>query len=143
MCYSIYISTDSRSDLAAKNNELIEFTRMKDKSENSSISLLSFENVWHVGSRSNCSCGFRHLLSHELGFSEPVDWYEEDEQDLEATKQVYLIFRGLVEDGCSLDCVDKWEGADLSNIVSIEVSVREVGAAEFRFFENYYFVFIE
>lgn len=79
MCYSIYISTDSNIDLASYNNELISFEKTEDKLENESIKLLSHPNVWYLGSKSGCSCTFRDIMAIELGFSEPVDWYEEDE----------------------------------------------------------------
>ena len=49
----------------------------------------------HVGSKSGCSCTFRHLYSIELGFGEPVDWYPEEPDAIEATIQLASTIRRL------------------------------------------------
>jgi hypothetical protein len=108
MCYSIYLSTNSTEDLASNNNDLIKFKSIIDKDEDSSISLLSFPNVWYVGSQHDCSCGFRHIMTDDLGFSEPVDWYDEDGEDIEATKQFFQVLLRLIRQGNTVDLVDRW-----------------------------------
>jgi len=139
MCYSVYLSTDCSDDLSKNNNELIKFKKVDDKAEDPSISLLSHQHIWYVGSQHDCSCGFRHILSLDLGFSEPVDWYEEDSEDIEATKQIYRILKKQIEKGFKVDCVDIWEGTEIKNIKNQIVSFSEVEEIEFRFFENYMF----
>ena len=139
MCYSVYLSTESAEDLATNNEHLIRFKKVIDIEEDSSISLLSYSNVWYVGSQYDCSCGFRHIMTDDLGFSEPVDWYDEDEEDIEATKKVYQVLLRLVQQGYAVDLVDKWEGTQNKNIKAKDISLKEIGANEFQFFENHLF----
>lgn len=139
MCYSVFLSTDSTEDLAAFNDPLIKFIRIAHIEEDSSISLLSYPNVWHVGSRSDCSCGFRHVMTDDLGFSEPVGWYEEDAEDLAATKKVYRILLRLAQQEYAVDIVDTWEGTQKKDIKVKDISLKEIGESRFRFFESYLF----
>lgn len=88
MCYSVYISTDSPEDLSGRNSELIRFEKVTDSNGDPCATLLDFSNQWYIGSRAGCSCAFRHLTAPELGFSDPVDWYEEQQDDLEATAEL-------------------------------------------------------
>jgi hypothetical protein len=142
MCYSVYISTDSPENLSSKNTELLLLKKVGSKTEDSSISLLSYPNIWYAGSHHQCSCGFRHIMSEELGFSEPVDWYEEESKDIEATKQFYRIIKEQIDRGFKIDIVDKWEGTELNSIKRLEVNLSQVSENEFRFFENYLFEII-
>lgn len=139
MCYLLYLSTDSQQDLTKYNNKLIKFEKVIGKDEELPQQLLSYSNIWYVGSSTGCSCGFRHLMYPEFGFSEPVDWYEEDEEDIEATKQIYQIFKELLLAGNKVECVDKWAGVDSKNIETKDVSLSQVSCREFRFIENYKF----
>ena len=75
MCYFLYISTNSEQNLAINNNELITFKKVIGKDEELPTEILNYPNIWYVGSAKGCSCSFRHLMSPDLGFSEPVDWY--------------------------------------------------------------------
>jgi hypothetical protein len=81
-------------------------------------------------------------MSEELGFSEPVDWYEEESKDIEATKQFYRIIKEQIDRGFKIDIVDKWEGTELNSIKRLEVNLSQVSENEFRFFENYLFEII-
>jgi|SRR5262245_54395680 len=140
MCYSLLLSTTSNRDLAAHNNELVRFSR--DLPTIDAVSDLKHPHKWYVGSRSGCSCSFRHLYSVELGFGEPVRWYEEESDDIEATLQVIAIIRELVAGGESVDCIDAWptETASTNELI---VPLATVSDREFRFFENYHFIFTE
>ena len=80
MCYSIYLSTDSNRDLSTENSDLLRFKQ--ETIEEPIRSILQNEHQWYVGSQSGCSCTFRHLYSTELGFAEPVDWYQEDDDEI-------------------------------------------------------------
>ena len=103
--------------------------------------MLRNEHHWYVGSRSGCSCTFRHLFSTELGFSEPVDWYEEDESEIAATLSFIKIIRQLVENGQRVDCIDAWNDAKQDDILERVVNLKIVNDEQFRFFENHHFVF--
>ncbi|MDD5329720.1 MAG: hypothetical protein PHX38_06935 [Sulfuricella sp.] len=138
------LSTTSTDDLSAGNNDLVRFsTELPGIPEQK---YLAFAHQWLVGSASGCSCGFRHLhtSSVELGFGEPQDWYPEEAQDVEATRQVIAAIRALVEKGDHVDCMDAWahgqpDAPPLNG--EVEVNLGEVGDASFRFFENHRFTF--
>ena len=109
MCYSVYLSTNSKQDLTQENCDLFRF-------ESRSIaesfrSILLHENQWYLGSKSGCSCTFRHLHSVELGFGEPVEWYPEEEDEIAATLLFIRFVRKLIEREHKVDCIDAWHGA--------------------------------
>jgi hypothetical protein len=144
MCYMTVLSTTSGDDLARHNNELVQFSRELPGIPEEKY--LAFPYKWFIGSKSGCSCSFRHLCkeSIELGFTIPVDWYHEEESDIEATRQVCAAIRTLVTTGTQVDAVDAWahgqtEAAPLND--TIEVNLAKVSDDTFRFFENYRFVF--
>ena len=141
MCYSIFLSTDSSQDLSVENSELLEF---KPETINEPIrSILKHEHQWFVGSKSRCSCTFRHLYSTELGFGEPVDWYPEDEDELRATMAYIVVIRQLVDLGHQVDCIDVWHGSAVDDIKEMTVNLKDVTDEQFRFFENHHFIFLK
>ena len=141
MCYTVIISTSSSEDLTQYNTELVRFSaNLSDIPEKGK---LRYPHQWYIGSKSGCSCTFRHLHSPELGFSAPVDWYEEVPDEIEATLQVVKVFRRLIEGGHALDCVDTWpqkEGLP-ADLEELEVDLRAIKDEEFRFIENHHFSF--
>ena len=141
MCYGVYISTDSFEDLARRNSELVRFEKVSDPSADPSIGLLDFPNKWFIGSKSGCSCTFRHLSAIELGFGEPEDWYEEEQDDLEATGELYGTLVLLLKSGHKVDLVDRWEGSGPENMRVLEVSLDDVSKKAFRLFEDHKFIF--
>jgi hypothetical protein len=141
MCYVVYISTDSQQDLAERNSELVRFEKVTDTESDPCISVLEFPNKWEVGSKSGCSCTFRHLYisSVQLGFSEPQDWYKEEKDELDATRELYQALKDILESGYQVDLVDRWEGAEPENITTLDVSLHDVAETAFRMFENHKF----
>lgn len=141
MCYLILLSTSSNEDLSQYNNELVRFE--KNIPDVPQREKLKYKNHWYVGSKSGCSCTFRHLYSTELGFAPPVDWYPEEEDEIEATLQVSRIIRRLVIQGELVDCIDIWEGNkdNQLDLKAIEVNLGEVPDEAFRFMENHLFTF--
>lgn len=140
MCYSVYLSTTSDLDLSGENSDLIRFRKMA--ADEPFGSMLQHEHKWYVGSKSGCSCTFRHLTSVELGFSEPVDWYEEAEDEILATRSLIMIVRKLIDRGDQVDCIDVWYGAAEEDIVEKTVNLHTLEDEQFRFFENYHFRFV-
>jgi hypothetical protein len=140
MCYSIYISTTLDDDLSLGNSELVNFERVL--SVDPITSLLEYEYKWYVASKSGCSCTFRHLTSTELGFGAPVDWYEEQDDEIAATLVFIKIVRKVIDQGGNMDCINIWYGADIGDIMEETVNLREIENEQFRFFENYRFLFI-
>ena len=140
MCYVTYLSTTSDSNLKNNNSKLINFEKIADLNADPVITLLGFPNKWFAGSNLTCSCEFRHLMSDDLGFGEPVDWYKEEPEEIAATKELYVVINSLISAGYEVDCVDRWEGAAPEDIKVLEVYLDEVSLAEFRLFENYKFI---
>lgn len=142
MCYMIVLSTTSERELSEFNTPLMQFSRqLPDVPEQS---FLQYQNKWYLGSRDGCSCGFRHLDrgSVELGFSEPVDWWPEDQADLDATRQVVGVLKALLNDNAKLDCVDAWlQDAPKEHTLEGQLAVDLVTTSEtsFRFFDGFRF----
>ena len=139
MCYAIYLSTDTNQDLSLENSDLIHFERRT--VEEPFRSMLLYGQQWYVGSKSGCSCTFRHLYSVDLGFGEPVDWYPEDEDEIAATLLFVNVVRSIIKRGHKVDCIDAWYGATKEEIIEKQVNLDELNDAQFRFFENYHFSF--
>ena len=109
--------------------------------EATAATLLENSNRWRVGSRSGCGCGFRHLTAPELGFGAPEEWYPEEMEDVAATAEFFATVKQLLDRGERVDCVDVWSGTRADDVRRMEVRVAGLRAGEFRFFENYHFVF--
>jgi hypothetical protein len=139
MCYGVYISTDSPENLTVRNSELLRFEKVVDPNSDPCIRLLDFPNRWYVGSKSVCSCTFRHLYSVELGFGEPEDWYPEKKDELDTTLEFYAVLTSLFTSGYQVDLLDRWEGSQPEDIKILDVSFDNVSEKVFRMFENYKF----
>ena len=144
MCYVTLLSTTSANDLAAHNSKLVTYSRALPGVPEEKY--LRHANKWYLGSKSGCSCDFRHLYvgSVSLGFGEPEEWYPENPEDIEATRQVISLIRKLVSAGAEVECVDAWaHGQDEAEPLAgdQEVNLAEVGDAQFRFFEGHRFAF--
>lgn len=141
MCNMIVISTTSDLNLEKFNeNDLLFNKEMPGIPEEK---FLKYPNKWYVGSSHGCSCSFRHLMVEnfpDLGFAEPVDWFEEDQEDIDATLKLVTAFKEIISDGSKLDCIDAWSGDEkknynLSGQVTINFSI--VSDAAFRLIEGY------
>lgn len=141
MCYVLLLSTTANLDLSEHNNDLVRFSR--ELPDIADTVKLRYPHRWYIGSKSRCSCSFRHLYSIELGFGEPVEWYEEDMDDIRATIQVIGLIRRLVECGEKVDCVDAWDYKEThpSAKAELEVDLDIISDKAFRFFENHHFEF--
>jgi len=140
MCYTVYLSTNSPEDLTNQNTELVTFEKYNDEESEPVTKLLGNPNKWYVGSRAGCSCTFRHLTSYDLGFGEPVDWYKEGQDDINATLNLYDVIHLLVSAGYEVDLIDKWEGANPKSFKLLEVSLKKVPPKAFRLYENHRFI---
>ena len=141
MCYLIYISTESSEDLSQHNSALIRFEKDFGYCAPEVVDLLQYEYPWYVASKAGCSCNFRHLSSIELGFVEPVEWYEESSDEIEATRIFYDIASSLILSGKKIDCIDIWTETRKDQIQHLKVVLTSIRRDAFRFFENYHFVF--
>ncbi len=141
MCYVLLLSTDYGGDLTSSNDELVRFSR--DVPDVPEVDNLAHPQRWYVGSKSECSCTFRHLHSPELGFGEAVDWFPEEPDELEATRNFIRVVRDLVENGFKVDVIDAWgeKGYVDAEPGEMEVDLAMMRDSEFRFVENYRFEF--
>ena len=140
MCYRVYISTDSPQDLNKRNSEFVRFERVTTANADPCTGQLDFVNQWYVGSKTGCSCTFRHLHSaDELGFGEPEDWMPEEKDDIEATKELYAALASILSSGHQADLIDLWGNVQPEEIKILDVSLDKISEAAFRMFENYKF----
>jgi len=137
VCNELLLSTDSPEDLTRWNTDLLVFS--KDLPDSPFLNLLDSNHKWYIGSREGCSCGFRHLINQELGFGPPVDWYEEDPQDLAATIEFVKVARHLLELGHSVDCIDYWFTSPVESCQTQDVNLSLLSDSDFRFFQNFHF----
>ena len=143
MCYALLLSTTSADDLSQFNSDGLSFAQATP--DHLSFSDLLYPNKWYVGSRTGCSCAFRHLYEAELGFGLPVDWFPEEGTDFEATLKFIRLVRSLLSKGENVDCVDRWAGSDAEEGVDVPllpVHLTQIRDEEFRFFENHHFDFM-
>jgi|WetSurMetagenome_2_1015567.scaffolds.fasta_scaffold150314_2 hypothetical protein len=141
MCYMVYLSTDCPDDLARQSSDLVRFRRLSVESDGPSPRGLMQEHRWYVGSKSECSCTFRHLMreSLDLGFGAPEDWYPEERDHLDATHELYCVVKTIADRGHQVQLLDCWSGDEGKDPVQRDVSLSDVGADAFRLFEGHVF----
>jgi len=142
MCYALILSTTTGDDLSLNDAKGIKFSRpIPDRL---ATDALCYPNKWYVGSRTGCSCSFRHLYEPDLGFGVPEDWSPEEASDIEATFAFIRLVRSLIAKGERVDCVDLWEGHgdEPRHPVSMKVHLSSIRDEEFRFIENHHFDFV-
>ena len=142
MCYALLLSTTLDDDLSQFNSEVLRFDHTIPK--NLSSAELLYPHKWYVGSRTGCSCSFRHLYGPQFEFGVPEDWFPEEESDIEATLEFIHSVRSLLSKGARVDCVDLWAGSDAEAHVDVPrmpVKLNQIRDEEFRFFENHHFDF--
>jgi hypothetical protein len=140
MCYQLYLSTSSREDLTKFNSELVRFERAETPGDER-LGILENPQRWFVGSKSQCSCTFRHFVSIDTGFDEPQNWSPEDEDNVRATAELYRVIWSLIRAGERVDCLDLWSNAAREEIKTMVVNLSAVPEKKFLLLENYHFVF--
>jgi hypothetical protein len=142
MCYSIYLSTTSPEALDKAPSSLFHFYRVTENDDPEIVSLLDYPERWFLECQyGSCSCHFRHLMAeNDLGFGPSVDWFAEDADDVEAMIAVYNVFKRILARGHQLDLVDSWNSTPPEDIITQEVSLNDVPADHFRFFERHKFI---
>ena len=139
MCYALLLSTTSNEDLSRYDSEEVRFSRTI--ADHLPVDRLLYPNQWYVGSRTGCSCSFRHLYQSDLGFGAPEDWFPEEDADLQATQIFIRLVRTLLLQGEHVDCIDTWDGNREMPFAHLPVNLDQIRDDEFRFFENYHFDF--
>ena len=145
MCYAVYISTDSSIDLSEQNTDLLRFRRIADPDPDPCTVLLEFPHQWYVGSKSGCSCTFRHLHTSAVGFGfgEPEEWCPEEQEQIDATKELFSVLAHILSSGYALDLVDRWEGSQPKEITTLDVSLDQFSEKTFRMFEDHKFTLMK
>ena len=142
MCYMVHISTDCTDDLSCRTSDLVRFASPSDKTYTPCPRILKHDRKWFVGSKSGCSCTFRHLggESVRLGFGAPEDWFPEEQDGIDATHQLYVILKEMVQRGHQVDLFDGWCGnEDNLEAVQLDVALSKVPMDHFRLFEDHVF----
>lgn len=139
MCYALLLSTTSNEDLSQYNREEIRFNQAVP--EQLPVDRLLYPSKWYVGSRTGCSCSFRHLYEPDLGFGVPEDWFPEEESDIQATQIFVRFVRSLLAKGEKVDCIDAWEGNSEMPFAQLLINLSQIRDEEFRFIENHHFDF--
>jgi hypothetical protein len=141
MCYMVYISTDCADDLSLQRSELVRFAEPSAATCAPYTRILKHEHKWFVGSRSECSCTFRHLCRESvgLGFGAPEDWFPEDQDSIEATHQLYKILRAIVLRGHQVELLDCWSGDEDRDAEPLDVPLSQISLEQFRLFEGHVF----
>lgn len=140
MCYALYLSTTSKEDLSKFNSDKVRFEQAKPQDEGTES--LLHPQKWYIGSKSGCSCTFRHLTSTELGFGEPVDWAPEEEDEIQATAELYRVIKRIIAEGYKVDLLDLWVGMERGEVTKMTVDFSSIPEEGFRLFENHHFVFV-
>jgi len=140
MCYALLLSTTSSDDLSQLNNDAVKFNAIP---ERLSSNHLLYLHKWYIGSRTGCSCSFRHLYGPEFEFGVPEDWFPEEQSDIEATLQLIRWIRSLITKGEKVDCIDLWESDETEPLPPMPIHLKQIRDEEFRFFENHHFNFME
>ena len=139
MCYTLLLSTTSNEDLSQYDREQVRFSRTI--ADYLPADRLLYPNRWYIGSRTGCSCSFRHLYQPDLGFGVPEDWFPEEDADIQATQVFVRLVRDLLLRGEKVDCIDAWDGNSGMPFSRLTVNLSQVRDEEFRFFENHHFDF--
>jgi len=138
----VLLSTTTDRNLSERSvPPFVIFERDLTHSEPGVADLLRYPHRWYVGVRAACSCTFRHLSLVEIGFGAPEEWYPEEPEEIEATKQLYDVIASLVSAGQRVDCLSHWAGTPRNTIKHLDVDLASVARDAFRFFENYHFLF--
>lgn len=137
MCYALILSTTSNEDLSRFNCDAVKFNA--DVPERLPVQRLNHPNKWYVGSRTTCSCSFRHLAGPDFDFGVPEDWFPEDPANIEATLIFVRVVRDLLAKGERVDCINAWESNLDETPRPMTVDLGQVRDEEFRLFENYHF----
>jgi hypothetical protein len=140
MCYTLFLSTTSSEDLSPFNSEVLRFESTIP--DGLLFSNLLHPNTWYVGTRTGCSCSFRHLSGPEFKLGVPEEWFPEEKSDIEATLLFIRVVRSLISKGERVDCVDRWPGNEAEVIPWVSINLSQILDEEFRFFEDHHFDFI-
>jgi hypothetical protein len=137
----LYLSTDCADDLSLRTSDLVRFERLPAERQAPCPRVLKHEHKWLVGSKSGCSCTFRHLYSGSvgLGFGEPQDWFPEEKDSIDATRRLYGVLKEMVERGHQVEVFDCWGQSEDAVAIPLDVSFTQVPAGHFRLFEGHLF----
>lgn len=147
MCNFILLSCDANIDLKQYERDFIrlEILTEDDLVKNPESTYLSYPYKWLLTSKATpgCACGFRHVIHiyHDMGFGVPEDWQEEDDEDIAATKEFYLMVKDLNKQGIKVDSFDLFDHNEgkTNSLGKMEINTSHLDAEAFRFFEQMVF----
>lgn len=105
------------------------------------LGALKYPNVWFASDEpASCSCIFRTLeaCNLDLGFAPPEAWFEEEQESIDATKNIYQVISSLLQQGAKVESITYWVDKK-EPFADMQVDLTAVTADQFRFFEGYRF----
>jgi hypothetical protein len=75
----------------------------------------------------------------QLGFGAPEDWCPEEQDEIDATRELYGILKEIVQRGQQVEVLDCWSGDEEEAALALDVSLTEVPVEHFRLFEGHLF----
>jgi hypothetical protein len=140
MCHITFLSTTAPDDFQGVDDDHFRLERVADDEGEEAARSLAFPHRWYVECRfGGCSCHFRNWLEENPPeFGAPEDWFEEDPEDVEATRAFYDFVAGLVAAGHEVDIVTVWTGSVPRH--TWDVSLSEVSREAFRFMDGFRFL---
>ena len=148
MCYSVYVSTTSDEDLSVLPPGHFHFVPVEGTTfslgettydDTEALAWLTYPHKWYLSGRhGGCSCHFRHWDSGQVEptFERPVDWFPEDQDDVDSTNALYDELARIVQAGHQVDLIDTWNSENLENASSLTLSMSALPRDAFRFFLN-------
>lgn len=136
MCHITFVSTTSEADFRGVDEPHFHLYPVEADEQEEAATRLSYPHRWYLEGRyGGCSCHFRNWVrQNPPEFWEPQDWFEEDPEDVEATRAFYDLIARLVGEGEKVDIVTVWEGEDVLH--DRELSLSEVSREAFRFMDS-------
>ena len=130
------MSTTSEANLEASDGVHYLLHAVTDEEREAAVEHLAYRSRWFVACRfGGCSCHFRSFVEgNPREFWEPQDWFEEDPEDVEATRAFYDLVSSLVGHGHQVDIVTVWSGDAVRH--QFDVSLSEVSREAFGFMDG-------
>lgn len=138
MCYLIFFSTTDKRNFGDSSSAFFQIEPIKSTDPDDVVDSLAHPFKWYLASRyGGCSCHYRHWPGGDPLFGPPVDWFPEDEDDVEATAGFYDFVSSIVHAGHNIDVIDIWGPGEEEAFPTTAVRLSEVSRADFRFVENH------
>lgn len=113
MCHLIFLATQNPVQCKDFSPENFRVNKAyPEESENdfvkNNLSLPYWYNIF-ISPNDTCSCGFR-IRNKEIGFTDKLDWYPEEESALLSTKLLFRAIKELLKTNQIVEILPTWNG---------------------------------